>query len=134
MAFDLSIYYKFISHPFAHGGHRYPKGIGNPFYTSGSEDLLFVCRGCLCCVAWFSYRFDNLGLIIEGNTYRRCVASSLPLWGNTDVVQANINFLRPQLPSPSACHDNWVWLHHTPQGVVTVMQDSCSIDLGGQSE
>ena len=32
----------------------------------------------------------------EGNTYRCCAASSLPLWGNTDVVQANIkrNFWR----------------------------------------
>ena len=27
--------------------HRYPKGIDNPFNTSGCEDLLFVCRGCL---------------------------------------------------------------------------------------
>uniref|UniRef100_M8CRG7 GTD-binding domain-containing protein n=1 Tax=Aegilops tauschii TaxID=37682 RepID=M8CRG7_AEGTA len=39
---------------------------------------------CLCSVAWFSYWFDNLGLITEGNTYCRCAASSLPLWGNTD--------------------------------------------------
>ena len=54
----------------------------NPTY------LLFVCRSCLCYVAWFSYWFNNLDLIIEGNTYRCCVASSLPLWGNTDVVQA----------------------------------------------
>ena len=75
---------------------RYPKGIDNHFNTSGCEYLLFVCRCCLHCVAWFSYRFDNLGLITEGNTYRCCVASSLPLWGNTDVVQANIkrNFWR----------------------------------------
>ena len=35
-------------------GRRYPKGIDNPFYTSGCEYLLFVCRGCLRCVAWFS--------------------------------------------------------------------------------
>ena len=60
--------------------HRYPKGIDNPFNMSGCEDLLFVCRGCLCCVAWFSYWFDNLGLITEGNTYHCCAASSLPLW------------------------------------------------------
>ena len=69
---------------------RYPKGIDNPFNTSGCEVLLFVCRGCLSCVAWFSYWFDNLGLITEGNTYRRCAASSLPLWGNTDVASSDI--------------------------------------------
>ena len=45
--------------------HRYPKGIDNPFNTSGCEDLLSVCRGCLRFVAWFPYWFDNLGLITE---------------------------------------------------------------------
>ena len=75
---------------------RYPKGIDNPFNTSGCQNLLFVCRGYLHCVAWFSYWFDNLGLITEGNTYHRYTASSLPLWGNTDVVLADIkwNFVR----------------------------------------
>ena len=66
------------------------KGIDNPFHTSGCEYLLFVCMGCLHCVAWFSYWFDNLGLITDGNTYRYCAASSLPLWGNTNVFEANI--------------------------------------------
>ena len=42
---------------------RTPEGIDNPFNTSGCEKLLFVCRCCLRCVAWFSYWFDNLGLI-----------------------------------------------------------------------
>ena len=76
--------------------HRYPKGIDNPFNTSGCEVLLFVCRCCLRCVAWFSYWFDNLGFITEGNTYLRCATSSLPLWGNTDIVLADIkrNFWR----------------------------------------
>ena len=46
----------------------YPKGIDNPFNTSGCEYLLFVCRGCLRGVTRFSYWFDNLGLITEGNT------------------------------------------------------------------
>ena len=87
--FDLSIYYNFISRLFAHLGRRYPKGIDNPFYTSGCKDLLSVCRGCLGCVSWFSYWFDNLGFISEGNTYRRCAASSLPLWGNTDVASSD---------------------------------------------
>ena len=73
--------------------HRYPKGIDNPFNTSGCEVLLFVCRCCLRCVAWFSYWFDNLGFITKGNTDRRCAASSLPLWGNTDVVLADRSFL-----------------------------------------
>src|SRR3954470_24864325 len=52
--------------------------------------LLFVCRGCLRCVAWFSYWFNNLGFKSEGNTYRRCAASSLPLSGNTDVASSDI--------------------------------------------
>ena len=39
------------------------EGIDNPFNTSGCEYLLFVCRGCLRCVACFSYWFDNLDLI-----------------------------------------------------------------------
>ena len=68
--------------------HRYPKGIDNPFKTSGCEYLLFVCRCHSHSVVWFSYWFDNLGLITEGNTYRSCAALSLPLWGKTDVVQA----------------------------------------------
>ena len=69
---------------------RYPEGIDNPFNTSGCEVLLFVCRGCLRCVAWFPYWFYNLGFISEGNTYRCCAASSLPLWGNTNVASSRI--------------------------------------------
>ncbi|XBI58756.1 hypothetical protein VPH35_039943 [Triticum aestivum] len=68
--------------------HHYPKGIDNPFNTSGCKYLFFVCRYRLRSVAWFSYWLHNLCLITEGNTYRRCVVSSLPLWVNTDVVQA----------------------------------------------
>ena len=64
----------FLSRPFAYLEAPYPKGIDNPFNTSGCEYLLFVCRCCLHCVAWFSYWFDNLGFITEGNTYRRCAA------------------------------------------------------------
>ena len=86
LAFDLSIYCNLSHVRLPISRRRCPKGIDNPFYTSGCEYLLFVCMGCLRCVAWFSYWFDNLGLITEGNTYRRCAASSLPLWGNTDVV------------------------------------------------
>ena len=85
--------YQFIttfSRPFANFWRRYPKGIDNPFNKSGCEYLLFVCRCCSRSVAWFSYWFNNLGLITEGNTYRCCTASSLPLWGNTDVVLADI--------------------------------------------
>ena len=54
----------------------------------GAHDLL--CRDYLCCVAWFSYWCDNLGFISEGNIYRRCAASSLPLWGNIDVASSDI--------------------------------------------
>src|SRR6266496_1371590 len=90
LAFDLSIFTT-LSRPFANFWHYYLKGIENPFNTSGCEYLLFVCRCCLRSVAWFSYWFDNLGLITEGNTYRCCATSSLPLWGNTDVALAVIN-------------------------------------------
>jgi hypothetical protein len=64
----------------------YRGGIDNPSYASGCKYLFFVCRYHLHSVAWFSYWIDNLGFITEGNTYRSCVASSLPLWGNTDAV------------------------------------------------
>ena len=57
---------------------RYPKGIDNPFNTSGCKYLFFVCRYRLRSVVWFSYWFNNLGLITEGNTYSCCAASSLP--------------------------------------------------------
>ncbi|EMS58509.1 Serine/arginine-rich splicing factor 7 [Triticum urartu] len=43
-------------------------------------------------VAWFSYWIGNLGFIIEENTYRNCVAPTLPYWGNTDVVQATSGY------------------------------------------
>ena len=95
MAFDLSIFTTFFPSN-TNFWHRYPKGIDNPFNTPGCDDLLSVCRGCLRCVAWFSYWFDNLGFISEGNTYHRCAASSLPLWGNTNVASSDIkrNFWR----------------------------------------
>ena len=84
-----SFYYNLF--PSAHRfWRRYPIGIDNPFNTSGCEWLSFVCRGCLRCVAWLSYWFDNLAFISEGNTYRRCAASSRPLWGNTDVASSDI--------------------------------------------
>ena len=88
-AIYYSIYYNLfpVHAPFE---APYPKGIDNPFNTSGCEVLLFVCRGCLHCVAWFSYWFDNLGFITEGNTYRWCATSSSPPRGNTDVVLAKI--------------------------------------------
>ena len=70
---------------------RTPARIDNPFNTSGCEVLLFVCKCCLRCVAWFSYWFDNLGFFTEGNTYRRWAASSLHLWGNTNVASSDIN-------------------------------------------
>ena len=79
-----------FSRPCANLWRHYLEGINNPFDTSGCEYFLFVWRCCWRSVAWFSYWFDNLGLITEGNTYRRCATSFLPLWGNTDVVLAGI--------------------------------------------
>ena len=43
----------------------YPRGINNPSYALGCKYLFFVCRYHLHSVAWFSYWFDNLGLITE---------------------------------------------------------------------
>ena len=92
----FAIYLSNILQPFsrqlANFWHHYPKGIDNLFNTSGCEYLLFLCRCCLRSVAWFYYWFDNLGHITEGNTYLRCATSSLPLWGNTDVVLADRSF------------------------------------------
>ena len=55
----FAIYYFNLSQIYLPSMHcfwrRYPKGIDNPFNTSGCEVLLFVCRGCLRCVSWFSY-------------------------------------------------------------------------------
>ena len=66
------------------------KGLTTPL-TCRVARIFYLCAGVfLRCVAWFSYWFDNLGFISEGNTYRRCAASSLPLWGNTDVASSDI--------------------------------------------
>ena len=94
LAFDLSIHYNLSHVRLPIFRRRTPEGIDNPFNTSGCEDWLSLCRSHLRCVAWFSYWFDNLGFISEGNTYRRCAASSLPLSG--DVASSNIkrNFWR----------------------------------------
>ena len=96
LAFDLSIYYNL---PHVHLPILRPrtlKGNDNPFKTSGCKVLLFVCRCCLRCVAWFSYWFDNLCFITEGNSYRGCARSSLPLGGNTDAVAATITYASPE--------------------------------------
>ena len=82
--------YHFLPHIFAYLQVPYPEGIDNPFNMSGCDYLLFVCRCCLRGVRRFSYWSDNLGLTTEGNTYHRYTSSSLPLWGNTDVVLADI--------------------------------------------
>ena len=70
------------------------KGLTTPFIRRVASICLFACRCCLRGVRRFSYWFDNLGLITEGNTYRRCAASSLPLWGNTDVASSPINVVQ----------------------------------------
>ena len=55
LAFDLSIYYNLPHVRLPILRRRTPEGIDNPFNSSGCEVLLFVCRCCLRCVAWFSY-------------------------------------------------------------------------------
>ena len=51
LAFDPNLLQIFLT-SICHLRRRTPEGIDNPFNTSGCEDLLSVCRGCLCCVAW----------------------------------------------------------------------------------
>ena len=58
--------------------HSRHQGIDNSSLTSGCKYLFFVCRSCLRGVAWFSYWFNNLGLITEGNTYCCCATSWWP--------------------------------------------------------
>ena len=79
LAFNISIYSNLPHIHLPILRRRTPEGIDNPFNTSGCEVLFFVYKGGLCCVAYFSYWFNNLGFISEGNTYHRCAASSLPL-------------------------------------------------------
>ena len=68
--------------------HCYPKGIDNPFNTSGCEVLLFVCRCCLRCDCLVLLLVRYLGFITERNNYHCCATSSSPLGGNTDTVLA----------------------------------------------
>ena len=68
--------------------HRTQKGLTTPL-TRRVAKICYLCAGAVY-VAWFSHWFDNLGFISEGNTYRCCAASSLPLWGNTDVASSDI--------------------------------------------
>ena len=72
------------------------KGLTTPL-TRRVARICYLCAGVVYVgVAWFSYWFDNLGFFTEGNTYRHCAASSLPLWGNTNVASSDIkrNFWR----------------------------------------
>ena len=46
LAFDLSIYYNFISRPFAYLEAPYPEGIDNPFIALVASSL-FVCVGAV---------------------------------------------------------------------------------------
>jgi len=72
------------------------KGLTTPL-TRQVASGCYLCAGAVYVMfAWFSYWFDNLCFISKGNTYCRCAASSLPLWGKTDVASSDIkrNFWR----------------------------------------
>ena len=80
------------------------KGSTTPF-TRRVVSICYLCAGAvLCCVAWFSYWFDNLGFISEGNTSRRCAASFLPLWGNTDIASSDINVISSAIAGEDLQH------------------------------
>ena len=106
-----------LSRLLANFWRRYPKRIDNPFNTSGREYLLFACRCHSRSIAWFSYWFDNHGLVIDGNTYHCCAASSLHFWGNTDVVQADISRLHADRPAACTGGRRCRLLPPRPQGV-----------------
>ena len=65
----------------------YPWGIDNP-YTRWVVRICHLCAGTAYIVLWIFLLDWYLGFITKGNTYCSYAASSLPLWGNTDVVQA----------------------------------------------
>ena len=75
---------------FAYLRCRTRKGMTTPI-TRRVASISYLCARVVY-VVWGGSPtgFDNLGLITEGNTYHRYTASSLPLWGNTDVVLADI--------------------------------------------
>ena len=77
----LSNLSQIFSRQLANFWRRYLGGIDNTSYALGCKYLFFVCRYHLHSVAWLSYWIDNFGFITEGNTYRSCAASSLPLRG-----------------------------------------------------
>ena len=62
-----------------------------PLFRVGLQVFVVCVQVLLIGWWWSSYWFDNLGFITEGNTYRSCAASSLPLWGNTDAVSSHVN-------------------------------------------
>src|SRR6266566_6982571 len=49
-----------------------------------------LCAGAVYVVLVILLLVRYLGFITEGNTYHHCAASSLPLWGNTDVVSSHV--------------------------------------------
>ena len=49
-----------------------------------------LCAGAVYVVLVILLLVRYLGFITEGNTYRRCDASSLPLWGNTDAISSHV--------------------------------------------
>ena len=74
-------------HPRTNFWCRYTKGIDNPFNTSGREWFLFVCRCCLCCVAWFSY------VATRPQTVCAAVHQCHPWISNADTHSTNGGFI-----------------------------------------
>ena len=85
-----------------------------PLYRVGCKVLDCLCRCCLHSVAWFSYWFDNLDFITEGNTYRWCAASSLPLRGNPTQAQAVARRISGAVAGESTQKVNIPSTHHNP--------------------
>ena len=75
LAFDLSIYYNLFT-SVCQFMASLPE---RDFNTSGCEWLLFVWRGCLHCVAWFSYWFDTLVSLLRKYLPLMCYIIPSPL-------------------------------------------------------
>ena len=49
-----------------------------------------LCAGVVYVVLVILVLVRYPGFITEGNTYHHCAASSLPIWGNTDIVSSHV--------------------------------------------
>ena len=69
--------------------HFTEEGLTTPL-TRRVASICSLCAGVVYVVVLILLLVRYLCFITEGNTYHRCAASSLPLWGNTDAVSSHV--------------------------------------------